>query len=398
MNTVKKQGDDALYKYTAKFDGVALKSLQVDHALIEQSESALSSELKAAMDVAKNNIEKFHGQQFEQSRIIETFPGVSCWRKSVPIESIGLYIPGGSAPLFSSLLMLGIPAKLAGCSRIVVCTPPAKNGRVDDSILYCAKLLEIKEILQIGGAQAIAALTFGTESIAKVGKIFGPGNQYVTMAKQLAVLEGIAIDLPAGPSEVAVIADETANAEFVASDLLSQAEHGPDSQVILVTDSDNLLKQIRDAIRHQLESLPRKEIASKSLQSAKLITVDSMQSAMTLVNAYAPEHLIIATSNARELSEQVVNAGSVFVGHYSSESAGDYASGTNHTLPTNGYAHNYSGVSLDSFIKKITFQELSAAGVKNLGPHIEAMAEAELLYGHSRSIKIRRQHIEQAQS
>jgi histidinol dehydrogenase len=395
MDSVKVNGDRALYDFTQKFDGVSVDSLLVEPDLIEQSVSNISPELKEAIWVAKNNIEIFHKQQIQPSQEIETFPGVVCWRKNVPIESVGLYIPGGSAPLFTTLLMLGVPARLAGCPQIIICTPPDKKGQVNDSILFCAKILGITTIYRVGGAQAIAALTFGTESLPKVFKIFGPGNQYVTIAKQLASLENVAIDLPAGPSEVAVIADKSANAEFVASDLLSQAEHGADSQVILITDSESLLEQIHRAIMRQLKLLPRKNIAQKSLESAKLICVQSLQVATELVNIYAPEHLIIATRNARKLSEKIFSAGSVFIGHFSSESAGDYASGTNHTLPTNGYAHNYSGVSIDSFLKKITFQELSIAGVKNLGPYIEIMAEAESLHAHARSIQIRREYIEQ---
>ena len=362
---------------------------------ILESGKRIEPTLKYAINIAKNNIEKFHKWQKEEPRITETQPGVKCWRKSIPVEKVGLYIPGGSAPLFSTLLMLGIPAKLAGCREIVVCTPPNTNGKVEDIILYTAKVIGLDTIFCVGGAQAIGAMTFGTESIPAVDKIFGPGNQYVTAAKQLSTLEGMAIDMPAGPSEVVVIADNSIPPVFVASDLLSQAEHGPDSQVLLLTNSKLLLSAVIDEVNRQIETLPRKEIAGQSLISGKAILLDSISTAMDLANLYAPEHLIIATENARELGGFVKSAGSVFIGKYSCESAGDYASGTNHTLPTNGFARSYSGVSLDSFFKKITFQEISDDGLRNLGPTIELLAEAESLQAHANAVKIRRTYLDE---
>jgi histidinol dehydrogenase len=394
MNDVKQGGDQSVFKYSKKFDGVENVKLTISRNDINNSEKHIKADLKDAIDVAKKNIEKFHWAQQEKSQIIETSSGVNCWRKSVPIERVGLYVPGGSAPLFSSLLMLGIPAKLAGCHQIVVCTPPNKSGNVEEIILYTAKVIGLDLVYCIGGAQAIAAMTYGTETVPSVDKIFGPGNQYVTAAKQLAALHGVAIDMPAGPSEVAVLADDSAHPDFVASDLLSQAEHGPDSQVIFLTDSQKLLDAVLKELKQQLKDLPRKHIAEESLKSGKAILFDSINTAIDLVNIYASEHLIIATKNSIELSERVVSAGSVFIGNYSCESAGDYASGTNHTLPTNGYARNYSGVSLDSFYKKITFQEISETGIQNLGPVIEKLAEAESLHAHANAVKIRRRFLE----
>lgn len=395
LNDVKINGDKSLFKYSKKFDGIMPENFSVIKNDIINSEKRIEPKLKDAINIAKNNIEEFHKWQKEEPRITETQPGIKCWRKSIPIERVGLYIPGGSAPLFSTLLMLGIPAKLAGCRKIVVCTPPNADGKVEDIILYIAKVLGLDEIFCVGGAQAISAMTFGTETIPAVDKIFGPGNQYVTAAKQLSTLEGVAIDMPAGPSEVMVIANDSAHPAFVASDLLSQAEHGPDSQVLLLTNSKSLLDAVIDEINRQLEILPRKDIAGKSLKSGKAILLDSISTAMDLVNLYAPEHLIIATENARELSNLVKSAGSVFIGNYSCESAGDYASGTNHTLPTNGFARSYSGVSLDSFYKKITFQEISDEGIRNLGPTIELLAEAESLQAHANAVKIRRTFLEE---
>lgn len=391
---VKQNGDQALKQYSLEFDQFQVSSLRVDSERIKQAASELDKELIAAIDIAHQNIEKFHRSQIEESQVIETMPGVSCWRKSVPIDRVGLYVPGGSAPLFSTLLMLGIPAIIAGCSKIVVCTPANKNGQIDATIRYTAERLGISEIYTVGGAQAIAAMAYGTESIPRVQKIFGPGNQYVTAAKQMISLEGVAIDLPAGPSEVAVIADDQAHPDFVAADLLSQAEHGPDSQVLLATPSASLLEKVLVEVDLQLDRLPRREIARRSLDSAKIVLLKSLDECIDLINLYAPEHLILATENARNLSERITSAGSVFIGHYSSESAGDYASGTNHTLPTNGYAHSYSGVSLDSFFKKITFQEISPEGIKGLGPAIEKMAHAESLSGHAEAVRIRRQYLQ----
>lgn len=394
FNDVKNNGDNAILEYTGKFDNIMPKILSVSKQTIDASGAQLQPGLMDAINIAKNNIEEFHNSQKENVKIIETQPGVKCWRQSHPIENVGLYIPGGSAPLFSSLLMLGIPAKLAGCEQIIVCTPPNAAGEVEEIILFAAKTIGLDSIYCVGGAQAIAAMTFGTETIPAVDKILGPGNQYVTAAKQLATLEGVAIDMPAGPSEVLVIADDTANPDFVASDLLSQAEHGPDSQVLLLTDSETLLNQVLKAVEEQLNVLPRKDIASTALSSGKAILLDSILTAMDFSNLYAPEHLIIATRNALSMSGSVKSAGSVFIGNYSCESAGDYASGTNHTLPTNRFARNYSGVSLDSFYKKITFQELSRDGIKNLGPVIEVLAEAESLDAHANAVRIRRKFIE----
>jgi histidinol dehydrogenase len=386
---VKVNGDAAVKKYATQFDGVRLEELKVNEKEITEAVTTVDADLKAAIEIAKDNITKFHEAQKETVAKIETANGVVCWRKPVAIDKVGLYIPGGTAPLFSTLLMLGIPAMLAGCKEIVVCTPSDKNGKVNAVVLYVAQLIGIKNIYKIGGVQAIAAMAYGTATVAAVYKIFGPGNQYVTCAKQLINKEGLAIDMPAGPSEVAVYADETCNAAFVAADLLSQAEHGIDSQVVLVANSTLIIEEVKIEIEKQLSFLSRKEIAGTALINSCFIVMENVDDAFALLNDYAPEHLIIASDNAAMLSEKVVNAGSVFIGHYSPESAGDYASGTNHTLPTNGYAKAYSGVSLDSFVKKITFQQLSKAGLQNIGKAVELMAAAEGLDAHKNAVTIR---------
>ncbi len=382
-------GDKALMDYTRTFDGVELPSIEVGREEIQEAAGAVSGALKHAIEEAQWNIQTFHKKQITRSEIIVTTAGVRCWQKSVPIDRVGLYIPGGTAPLLSTALMLGIPAKLAGCPEVVMCTPPGTSGKINPAISYIAGLLGIDRVFRVGGAQAIAAMAYGTETIPAVNKIFGPGNQYVTMAKQIVSRDRVAIDLPAGPSELAVVADDSSNPAFVASDLLSQAEHGTDSQVLLLTDSRELIRQVREQIERQLESLPRKEIATGSLAHSKIILLRDQQEIMELVNLYAPEHLIIATKNFRDLAEKVVNAGSVFLGNYTPESAGDYASGTNHTLPTNGWAHAFSGVNMDSFIKKITFQEISRYGLHNIGDAVMTLAEAEQLQAHSNSVAIR---------
>jgi len=389
INSVKTEGDKAVNFFSDKFDGTPPGNLKVSSDEIRESASQVPESLKAAIKIAKTNIEKFHAAQLQKEPIIETSNGVKCWRKSVAIEKAGLYIPGGSAPLFSTVLMLGIPAKLAGCNEIVICTPVAKDGKVNPLILYTANLLGINKIFKIGGAQAIAAMAYGTESVLKVYKIFGPGNQYVTKAKELVQQDGIAIDMPAGPSEVLIIADEFANSEFIAADLLSQAEHGADSQVIMLSTGKNLINKVQTEIVKQLQTLPRKETILKALENSKLILLSTLDDCIDFSNIYAPEHLIINTSECNELAGKVINAGSVFLGNYSCESAGDYATGTNHTLPTNGFARNYSGVSTESFLKKISFQKLSKEGILNLGPAIELMAEAELLNGHKNAVSIR---------
>ena len=389
LNDVKLNGDTAVRKYAAQFDGVELHELKVSQKEIEEAVASVDDHLKAAIQIAKNNISKFHQAQRETIQQIETAAGVLCWRKSVAIGKVGLYIPGGTAPLFSTLLMLGIPAVLAGCKEIVVCTPSGKNGKVNPVILYVAKLIGLENMYKIGGVQAIGAMAYGTASVPRVYKIFGPGNQYVTCAKQLVNKEAVAIDMPAGPSEVAVYANETANAAFVASDLLSQAEHGPDSQVLLVVTSLTIIEAVKIEMEKQLALLSRNSIAAKALANSRFIVMENVDDAFELLNEYAPEHLIIAADNAEELSEKVMNAGSVFLGHYSPESAGDYASGTNHTLPTNGYAKAYSGVSLDSFVKKITFQQLSKEGLKSIGSAVELMAEAEGLDAHKNAVALR---------
>ena len=386
---VRLNGDEAIKKYTHQFDGVSITTLKVSEHEIDEAVSLVNDDLKNAIALAKNNITSFHEAQRDQVIPIETTSGVVCWRKSVAIQRVGLYIPGGTAPLFSTLLMLGVPAVLAGCNEIVVCTPAAKNGKIDPVILYVAQLIGLKNIYKAGGAQAIAAMAFGTATIPQVYKIFGPGNQYVTCAKQIVSRADVAIDMPAGPSEVAVYADGTANPVFVAADLLSQAEHGADSQVILVAFSQKFIGKVKEEIDRQLTALPRKHFVIKALQNARFIVIQNVTTAFDLLNEYAPEHLIIASDDAVNLSKLVVNAGSIFLGHYSPESVGDYASGTNHTLPTNGYAKAYSGVSLDSFVKKITFQQVSKNGIENIGRAVEIMAAAEQLEAHKNAVSLR---------
>lgn len=393
LKDVKNNKDQALFKYAEKFDKTKLDTIQIDANEIETAKNQLPQDLKNAINLAKQNIETFHKSQKEKEQIIETTKGVKCWRRSVGIEKVGLYIPGGSAPLFSTILMLGIPAQLAGCKEIILCSPPNKEGHINPAILYTANLVGISKIYKVGGAQAIAAMAYGTESIPQVYKIFGPGNQFVTKAKELIQQQGVAIDMPAGPSEVLVIADKTSNPEFVAADLLSQAEHGADSQVILVSDDENIINQTIAELDKQLSQLPRKAIAEKALKISRAIQLNSINECIEFSNLYAPEHLIIATDNASDYIEHITNAGSVFLGKYSCESAGDYASGTNHTLPTNGYARNYSGVSLDSFVKKITFQNLNKEGIKNIGPTIELMAKAEGLDAHKNAVTLRLKQI-----
>lgn len=383
------KGDSALKKYSKKFDGIALRKLFVDVKELKQSEAKITGELKIAIDQAFDNILKFHLTQKEEMKEVETMPGVKCWRKSIPLDRVGFYIPGGTAPLFSTVLMLGVPAMVAGCKDIVLCTPVSKEGVIHPAILYAASKVGIKHVCKVGGAQAVAAMAYGTETIQKVSKIFGPGNQYVTAAKQLVQLSGTAIDMPAGPSEVCVIADSSARPDYVAADLLSQAEHGIDSQVLLISDSAELIEQVNLALETQLNELSRKEIAQKALQNSKAILVANLDEAMSISNLYAPEHLIIASNNAITYGDQVINAGSVFLGHHTPESAGDYASGTNHTLPTNGHAKAYSGVSVDSFVKKVTFQQITEEGIRNLGKTVITMAEAEGLDAHANAVKLR---------
>jgi histidinol dehydrogenase len=389
LQEVKTNGDNALREFTKQFDGVEIAEILVTEDEFEEAAKSVPEELKQAIKHAKSNIEKFHQTQIEEPKIIETTNGVFCWRKSVAIEKVGLYIPAGTAPLFSTVLMLAIPAKIAGCKEIVLCSPPDKNGKVNAVTLWTAMLCGVTKVFKIGGVQAIGAMTFGTESVPNVHKIFGPGNQFVTEAKQQISKFGVAIDMPAGPSEVAVWADQTSIPEFVAADLLSQAEHGTDSQVLLVSTNENVIENSINEVNKQLASLPRREIAEKSLENSKAILVENEAEAIEILNDYAAEHLILAIENADEIAEKITNAGSVFIGNYSCESAGDYASGTNHTLPTNGYAKNYSGVSLDSFVKKITFQKLSKEGILNLGKTIETMAQAENLDAHARAISVR---------
>ncbi|SHE97791.1 histidinol dehydrogenase [Dysgonomonas macrotermitis] len=389
LTDIRQEGDAAVLRYGEMFDKAVLKELRVTLPEINEAANLLSEDLKEAIHVAAKNIEKFHVSQKFETKKIETTPGVICWQKAVGIEKVGLYIPGGSAPLFSTVLMLAIPAKIAGCKEIILCTPPDKDGNINPAILYAAKMAGATSIFKVGGVQAIGAMAYGTATVPKVYKIFGPGNQYVMAAKQLVSLRDVAIDMPAGPSEVQVIADETANAAFIAADLLSQAEHGADSQVILTTTSEKVIEQVLSEIQVQLALLPRKEIAEKALKHSKAILLKNNEDIIELTNEYAPEHLIIETADYIQLAQQVVNAGSVFLGNYTPESAGDYASGTNHTLPTNGYAKAYSGVNLDSFIKKITFQEISREGIQNLGKTIEVMAENELLYAHKNAVTLR---------
>lgn len=390
---VKAEGDKAVREYEAAFDKAVLTSLAVTKDEIKQGEVLLPDELKEAIRLAKENIETFHAAQRFEGKKVETAPGVTCWQKAVAIEKVGLYIPGGTAPLFSTVLMLAVPAKIAGCREIVLCTPPDKEGKVHPAILFAAQVAGVDKIFKIGGVQAVAAMAYGTETVPKVYKIFGPGNQYVTAAKQLVSLRDVAIDMPAGPSEVEVLADDSANPVFVAADLLSQAEHGVDSQAMLITTSERLMEEVAAEVERQLAVLPRKEIAEKSLTTSKLILVKDMQEAIELTNAYAPEHLIIETENYLAIAEKIVNAGSVFLGAFSPESAGDYASGTNHTLPTNGYAKAYSGVSLDSFIRKITFQEIRSQGMIAIGPAIEVMAANEHLDAHKNAVSVRLREI-----
>jgi histidinol dehydrogenase len=394
MQNIRIKGDAALREYTLKFDHVDLENPEVAQDELQNSEKQLSKSLKDAIAIAAKNIEVFHTAQRTPIHIIETMPGVKCWQKAVAIEKVGLYIPGGSAPLFSTVLMLGIPARIAGCSEIVLCTPPDKNGNIHPAILYAAELCHISKIFKAGGIQAIGAMAYGTETIPKVDKIFGPGNSWVMAAKQYVSLSDCAIDMPAGPSEVAVMADHSCNVDFVASDLLSQAEHGPDSQVVLITTEEELIKKVIKAIERQIKQLPRSETAFKALEHSRAILVKDEDEMIEFINLYAPEHLIIATETAHQLAERVINAGSVFIGNYAPESAGDYASGTNHTLPTNGWARSFNGVNLDSFCKKITFQEISEKGIKKLGPIIEEMAEAEQLFAHKYAASVRLKALE----
>lgn len=394
LQQVKNEGDEALRKLTLQFDKVELTSLQVTAHEIQQAYARIDDSLKKAIEVATHNIRKFHqAQQPEKTEKIETQPGVVCWRKNVGIQKVGLYIPGGTAPLFSTVLMLGIPAAIAGCREIVLCTPANRQGEVHPAILYAADKVGIRKIYKVGGAQAIAAMAYGTETIPKVYKLFGPGNQYVTAAKQLVNKEGIAIDMPAGPSEVAIYADDSAHADFIAADLLSQAEHGVDSQVILVSVSEKLIAEVKEELLKQLEALPRAHMAKKALENSKAFLVKTETDAVELLNEYAAEHLILATDMPAAIAENIINAGSVFLGHYTPESAGDYASGTNHTLPTNGFAKAYSGVSVDSFVKKITFQHITPQGLQQLGPAVEEMASAEELLAHKNAVSIRLEKI-----
>ena len=389
LDRVKLEGDKAVLAYTEEFDGVKVQKLLVSEEEFEEALSSISDELKAAIEVAVDNIRSFHSAQYVAEQRIETMPGVVCWRKSVGIEKVGLYIPGGTAPLFSTILMLGIPAKLAGCQEVILCSPPNKEGKLHPAILFAAHLVGIDKVFKIGGVQAIAAMAYGTETVPQVYKIFGPGNQYVTCAKQLIQQQGIAIDMPAGPSEVCVLADDTANAIFVAADLLSQAEHGADSQVLLVSTSEKLIAEVQIELVKQLNNLSRKELASKSLDNSTAILISHISEAIDLVNEYAAEHLIISCKYAEALSNSIINAGSIFLGNYSPESVGDYASGTNHTLPTNGFARAYSGVSLDSFVKKISFQQLTEQGLSNISKTVELMAMAEGLDAHANAVRVR---------
>ena len=389
LSDVKQQGDAAVRKYTEKFDKVNIETLLVTKEEIEEATKLVPESLKKAIKLAKSNIERFHRYQECSCKPLETTPGVKCWQKPTPIEKVGLYIPGGTAPLFSTVLMLAVPASIAGCKEIVLCSPPRTGGTINPAVLYTASISGVTKIFKIGGVQAIAAMAYGTESVPAVYKIFGPGNQYVTAAKQMVSRQGIVIDMPAGPSEVAVIADKTSNPDYVAADLLAQAEHGPDSQVILVTTDESVITPILEALHKQLDELPRKDIATLALNNSKAIILRSDDEMMALMNEYAPEHLIISTDNAVKLGEKVMNAGSVFLGHLTPESAGDYASGTNHTLPTNGFARVYSGLNLDSFVKKVTFQQISEYGLFNIGPAIEEMAELEELHGHKNAVTLR---------
>ena len=389
LSDVRQRGDEAVKEYELKFDKAALESLAVSEQEMQEAEQLVSQELKAAIELAHENIYKFHAAQKFEGKKVETQPGVSCWQKSVAIERVGLYIPGGTAPLFSTVLMLATPAKIAGCGEIVLCTPPNREGKVNPAILVAARIAGVSMIFKAGGVQAIGAMAYGTESVPKVFKIFGPGNQYVMAAKQQVSLDEVAIDMPAGPSEVCVLADNTANAEFVAADLLSQAEHGIDSQVLFITTSEQKLTEVQAEVERQLALLPRQEMASKALDNSRLVLVDSVDEMIALSNAYAPEHLIIQTADYEQLAERVINAGSVFLGQYACESAGDYASGTNHTLPTHGYATAYNGVNLDSYCRKITFQHLTEEGIRRIGRAVELMAEAEQLDAHKNAMTVR---------
>ena len=392
---VRSKGDQAIEKYTSLFDGIVIKNIEVSSEEIQQAEKEISAELKEAIQLAKENITKFHAAQKTDRVEVETQNGVKCWQEKRPIQKVGLYIPGGSAPLFSTILMLAVPAQLAGCQEIVLCTPPNKKGNIHPAVLYTANLCGVTKIFKVGGIQAIAGLTFGTESIPQVYKIFGPGNQFVTVAKQLATRFNVAIDMPAGPSELLVFADETAKPSFVASDLLSQAEHGADSQVILVTTSEAILKEVEGEIQQQLKDLPRKAIAEKAIENSKLILVQNEETALQLINQYAPEHFIVVAKNEEFFVNGIQNAGSVFIGNYTPESAGDYASGTNHTLPTNAYAKQYSGVNLESFQKSMTFQKINETGIKSIGKAIELMAEAEGLQAHKNAVSLRLKSLEE---
>lgn len=394
LDTVQREGDAALYRYTEAFDHVVVKTIKLNDNAFQEAEQLVAPALKTAIQSAKVNIEIFHQAQIKKEEKIETMPGVWCWRKSVGIEKVGIYVPGGTAPLFSTVLMLGIPAKLAGCKEVVLCTPPRADGSIDPAIIYAAGLVGIKQVFTIGGVQAIAAMAFGTETVPKVYKIFGPGNQYVTAAKQLIQQQGVAIDMPAGPSEVCVYADETAVPAFVAADLLSQAEHGSDSQVLFIANNKTIVDLVQIELEKQLAILPRATFALKALDHSKAIVVAQREEAIHLINAYAPEHLILSIDNALVVAEKIINAGSVFIGNYSPESVGDYASGTNHTLPTNGHAKAYSGVSVDSFVKKITFQQLTEMGLKNIAQTVVQMAQGEQLEAHAQAVVIRVKEIE----
>lgn len=394
LSAVKEQGDIAVKEYTAQFDQVILDDFKVSEAEIQAAIALVPKELKEALQQAKKNIEVFHSSQKEAVQMVETMEGISCWRKSVAIDKVGLYIPAGTAPLFSTVLMLGVPAKLAGCQEIILCSPPTKGGTINPVILYAASLVGCTKIFKIGGVQAIGAMAYGTETVPNVYKIFGPGNQYVTCAKQIISQQGLAIDLPAGPSELLVWADETANPAFVAADLLSQAEHGVDSQVVLVSDNARVIEQVQAAIKEQVEVLPRKEIAQAALENSLAVLLKTSKEIIQFINEYAPEHLILNLNNAEEIADKITNAGSVFLGNFTPESLGDYASGTNHTLPTNGFARNYSGVSLDSFVKKITFQKATEQGLKNIGWAVELMAAAEELEAHKNAVTIRLKNLE----
>lgn len=390
LEDVKERGDEAVRRYTLRFDKADIRELLVKPDEIEEGIKCVHEDLKKAILQAKLNIEKFHKAQKEEVKIIETMPGVKCWRKSVPVENVGLYIPGGTAPLFSTILMLAVPAKLAGCKEIILCTPPDSNGNIHPAMLFAASLTGVTKVFKIGGVQAIAAMAYGTQSVPRVDKIFGPGNQYVMCAKQLVNKHGVAIDMPAGPSEVAVLADESCVPGFVAADLLSQAEHGTDSQVLLVSTNKEVIEQVEKKMKEQLVDLPRKKIAAQALSNSKSVLVRNVNEAIDLINEYAPEHLIISCANDEEIAERIMNAGSVFLGNYSPESAGDYASGTNHTLPTNGYARAYSGVSLDSFVRKITYQKLSREGLNKIASTVEIMAAAEGLEAHKKAVTVRK--------